>query len=262
MTDIATKIAAVAARIREGGMPEFLNRWASMTPDQYVAMEDRRAMIVAALHKGDYAMNAAKIGPREQALRDMRAEDTPLNLPKEPKGPKAALKRFAQTTDQALAAAQGRGVDAVFLGTDLPPAKAAAKPPAPPAAKETAVNATMNTEATTKAPAAKRGAKKAAKKAATPARKAKGATKHAKAAKAPKAAQKRASVDRSPMTVGTYIAEAGAVGRAMADVEKKFDMDAHPLRAKIFAARHELGFKIDYDAKTKRYVGTPPKSAA
>lgn len=68
--------------------------------------------------------------------------------------------------------------------------------------------------------------------------------------------------DRSPLAVGTFIVAAGPAGRPMAELEKEFGIDAHPMRSKIFAARHEHGFTIDYDAKAKAYVGQAPKVAA
>jgi hypothetical protein len=92
--------------------------------------------------------------------------------------------------------------------------------------------------------------KKAKKK---PAAKAK-----AKAAAAPKPAKKAAKgVDRSPLMVGTFITRPG--GCSMAELEKEFKMDAHPLRSKIWTAKHVLGFTIEYDAKEKRYTGTAPR---
>jgi hypothetical protein len=107
------------------------------------------------------------------------------------------------------------------------------QPPAAPATKESSVS--------------KKPAKKAAAKA-----KAK-----AKRSAAPKKAK---HVDRRPLTVGTFIARPG--GCTMAELEKEFRMKAHPLRSKIHAARHELGFTIDYDAEEKRYSGQAPKSDA
>lgn len=84
------------------------------------------------------------------------------------------------------------------------------------------------------------------------------------AAKAPANAKTKrardAGVDRSPLAVGTFIARAG--GASMADLEKQFKMDAHPMRAKIHSARHQLGFAINYDAEKGRYFGTEPKHKA
>lgn len=97
-----------------------------------------------------------------------------------------------------------------------------------------------------------------------------GKTQSAKAAKPLDGAVKRAApkakrtkvpgVDRSPLTVGTFIARAG--GASMAEMEAQFKMDAHPLRAKIHAARHQLGFAIEYDAEKGRYFGKEPKHKA
>jgi hypothetical protein len=68
-----------------------------------------------------------------------------------------------------------------------------------------------------------------------------------------------AKVDRSPLTVGNFIADA-PLGVLMADLEREFKMDAHPMRSKIHAAKHKLGFTIEYDAQSKRYTGTAPKA--
>ena len=89
--------------------------------------------------------------------------------------------------------------------------------------------------------------------------------KKAKKKPAPKAKAKppkivKAGVDRSPLTVGTFITRDG--GCSMADLEKEFKMDAHPLRSKIHAAKHKLGFTIEYDAKTKLYSGYTPAGGA
>lgn len=174
MTDIAAKIAATAARIREGGMPDFLNRWATMTPDQYVANEDRRALIIAALHKGDYAMNSAKIGPREQALRDMRAEDTPLNLPKTKASASAVAKKaiVAATQESNLKTAESTPSDATTVkGHDPSPefaemagAAVGRTPENTPKAKapakvKTQKESTVKTKPKAKAPAKKGAAK-------------------------------------------------------------------------------------------------------
>jgi hypothetical protein len=71
---------------------------------------------------------------------------------------------------------------------------------------------------------------------------------------------KKAAVDRSPLAVGTFIAREG--GASMAELEQEFKMAAHPLRAKIFAARHQLKFTITYDAGKSRYFGKAPRRKA
>lgn len=101
-------------------------------------------------------------------------------------------------------------------------------------------------------PAEERSVKKAKKKPA-PKAKAKVPPKKVRAAKKIASAK---GVDRSPLTVGTFITRDG--GCSMAELEKKFRMDAHPLRSKIHAAKHKLGFTIGYDAKTKLYSGHAP----
>lgn len=68
--------------------------------------------------------------------------------------------------------------------------------------------------------------------------------------------------DRSPLAVGTFIVAAGPEGRKMVELEKEFGIAAHPMRTKIFVARHEHGFTIEYDTKAKAYVGQAPKVAA
>ena len=96
--------------------------------------------------------------------------------------------------------------------------------------------------------------KKTKKKAAAP--KAKAKTKPAAKAAAPKKVAAAKGVDRRPLTVGTFITRPG--GCTMAELEKKFRMDAHPLRSKIHAAKHKLGFSIIYDNEKKIYTGTSP----
>lgn len=64
-------------------------------------------------------------------------------------------------------------------------------------------------------------------------------------------------IDRSPLAVGTFVCRDG--GCTMEQLVKRFGIEAHPMRTKIHAAKHELGFKIEYDRETKRYTGTAPK---
>ncbi len=111
-------------------------------------------------------------------------------------------------------------------------------------------------------PAEESSVVKKAKKKPAPKAKAK-PPKIAKAKAAAKPAKKIASakgVNRSPLTVGNFIINADG-GRSMAELEKQFKMDAHPLRSKIFTAKHKLGFTIEYDAKTKLYTGLPPSDS-
>ena len=56
--------------------------------------------------------------------------------------------------------------------------------------------------------------------------------------------------------VGEFVCRAG--GCTMDELVKKFGVEAHPMRAKIHAAKHQLGFKIEYDHEAKRYAGTAP----
>ena len=62
--------------------------------------------------------------------------------------------------------------------------------------------------------------------------------------------------ERSPATVGEYIAKHKPT---MDQLSKHFGMNAHPLRAKMTVARSQ-GFKIDYDTKDKRYSAVAPKA--
>ena len=196
----------------------------------------------------------AKIGAREQQLRAMRT---------------VTAKPVTRTElDQALAAAQGRGLDAALLGANLPTASAAAEP-----SKENDVTLTELATAieapkpTPKPAPAKPAARKAAKapekakdaKKAAPARKVARAAKKAPAKPAKGNAAAPKGGERSPLAVGTFMAAAGAAGRTMEAICKKFDMDAHPMRTKIFIARHDLGFQVEYDAKRKVYVAKAPK---
>lgn len=75
------------------------------------------------------------------------------------------------------------------------------------------------------------------------------------AVKSKKTAPARAG-DRSPLAVGEYIVRNAPT---MEQLAKHFGIDPHPMRAKVFAARHTLGFKIEH--KDGRYSGTAPKSA-
>lgn len=119
-------------------------------------------------------------------------------------------------------------------------------PPAPPATQETAV------KKTTKKTAAKR--KPTAKKATS--------------AKAPKAAASKARKGKKPVPaidVANYICRPKSKdnplgGASMAELEKRFGIEAHPMRAKIYYVKHELGF--DVVSKEGRYYGAAPKDRA
>lgn len=79
----------------------------------------------------------------------------------------------------------------------------------------------------------------------------------AKAKPVPKKSAK-AGVDRSPLAVGNFIVAGGTDGVTMAQLVEKFDMEAHPMRSKIFTARHTLKFNIKHDDKNGRYIGKAP----
>lgn len=138
--------------------------------------------------------------------------------------------------------------DPVIRQAQLDHAKAqtAKKPKAPASAKpeESPLTKKKKAKAKTRAKAA---VKTAAQKTATP--------KRARRTLDP-------NKDRSPLAVGTFIVAAGTEGRKMVELEKEFGIDAHPMRTKIFVARHEHGFTIEYDTKAKAYVGLAPKVAA
>lgn len=59
---------------------------------------------------------------------------------------------------------------------------------------------------------------------------------------------------------GQAIGEATCVaaGVTMADLVKKFGIEAHPMRAKIHYAKHQLGYTIEN--RDGRYFGTRPKA--
>ncbi len=87
------------------------------------------------------------------------------------------------------------------------------------------------------------------------------ATKVEKTAKATrKPSATKTVVDRSPLAIGEFISRPG--GASMAEIEERFQMAAHPLRTKIFTARHQLKFAITYDPVKKRYFGKAPKRKA
>lgn len=78
----------------------------------------------------------------------------------------------------------------------------------------------------------------------------------AKARTPVKAKTSPAKGERSPLAVGEFIVKNSPT---MDQLSKRFGIDPHPMRSKVFAARHELGFKIEH--KDGRYSGTAPKAA-
>ena len=128
------------------------------------------------------------------------------------------------------------------------------------AMREGKMNRREAAAATTKAMVAAVDGPKKVEPPATPAEESGVIKKAKKKAAAPKKTAAKPGVDRSPLTVGTFIATGGGV--SMAVLEKQFKMDAHPLRSKIHAAKHKLGFTIEYDAKTKLYSGYTPAGGA
>lgn len=67
---------------------------------------------------------------------------------------------------------------------------------------------------------------------------------------------------RSPQKIADFMAR--PQGASMAELEKEFGIDAHPMRSKIFAARHDLGYTVAHEKREgdteKRYYATPPKA--
>ena len=120
-------------------------------------------------------------------------------------------------------------------------ATAAAKPPA---------------ERPEASPPAKQEAEKAEPKESTVRSKKAKKTPPRAAVKGKTSAKKSAKSERSPQAVGEFVCRAG--GCTMDELVKKFGVEAHPMRAKIHAAKHQLGFKIEYDHEAKRYAGTAP----
>ena len=150
-----------------------------------------------------------KIGPREQKLREMRAE-----------------RRAGTVSPETL-----RHTKSLLASVNLDAQAAKRAPRAPRTRGERPVAKKTKTKSKKKP---KRGASK-------------------------KRVIRADKLDRSPLAVGTFIVLGGENGRSMADLEKHFGIEAHPMRSKIHAARHEHGFTIDYDAKAKAYVGVAPK---
>lgn len=67
------EIDAIAARIRAAGTPDSLNRWLGMTPETLAESEDKVDRRVATdRHQRRSETMPRAIGPREQALRDLR----------------------------------------------------------------------------------------------------------------------------------------------------------------------------------------------
>ena len=145
-------------------------------------------------------------------------------------GPKEAQRRAQRETKMTGREARSATAKAMVAAVDGPKK---VEPPASPA-EESGVSK-------------KKPAKKAAPKA---------KAKPPKIAKSAKKITSAKGVDRRPLTVGTFITRPG--GCTMAELEKKFRMDAHPLRSKIHAAKHKLGFSIIYDNEKKIYTGTSP----
>lgn len=83
-----------------------------------------------------------------------------------------------------------------------------------------------------------------------------------KAAHKPKAKRKPAARKTNGGTPAQLIADhmARDGGASMDELVKKFGIEAHPMRSKIFFVRHTLGYDVEH--KDGRYHATAPKKAA
>jgi hypothetical protein len=93
-------------------------------------------------------------------------------------------------------------------------------------------------------------------------------TKVPKAKRAPKkrtvpklaAAAKKTAAPRqtvSAQAVADFVSRPG--GASMEELTKKFGIEAHPMRAKIYNVRHALGYAVE--VREGRYHGTPPAAS-
>lgn len=90
-----SEIDAIAAQLRATGVPDILNRWIGITPEQVAAMESKVASMVEATNKRGDAV-PRPIGKREQQLRDQREAAATQN---EAAVPKTAKRKAAAKTD-------------------------------------------------------------------------------------------------------------------------------------------------------------------
>lgn len=181
-----------------------------------------------------------------------------------PAGPKEGLLR-------ALREARARRDQEtmVRLARPAPPATKPAAPAAAPAVarKETAtmISKVTNPPALQAKPKAKpvsNATKKLARKMAAELEQDLKATAAKSKAKAKKAARGRKGVPA--IDVARFMARPAdgtkgfAGGASMAELTKKFGIESHPMRAKIFYVRHTLGWKVD--TLDGRYFATEPKA--
>jgi hypothetical protein len=76
------------------------------------------------------------------------------------------------------------------------------------------------------------------------------------AAAAKKTAAARAARERAG-DVAEFVSRPG--GASMEELTKKFGIEAHPMRAKIYNVRHTLGYAVE--VREGRYYGTPPAAS-
>lgn len=76
-----------------------------------------------------------------------------------------------------------------------------------------------------------------------------------RAAKAKKPTAAKTTVPA--LEVAAFLCREG--GASMAELEKEFGIDAHPMRAKIHYVRHKLNYGVE--TRDGRYYGTAPKAA-
>lgn len=102
------EIDAIAARVREGGIPDFLNRWLGMTPETLAANEAARKRQSLNMERRT-AMPT--IGPKEQALKDLRnRREQPFK--EEPDMPRTAKPAKPAKTAAAPAGPKTKKTDA------------------------------------------------------------------------------------------------------------------------------------------------------
>lgn len=230
--DDGDPLERAAEALRQDGLPEALNRLAGD------GARERLAAAEAAVRRQAEERMTVRIGPKEQAVRQMREE------PSEEREARKARAKLKREIGREHREAQASGATAAMPLTGREAEAAIRKERRKPAASPPEQESVMAT---------KKATKKAAQKKASPQKKA-----------PPQKAAARttaAGLDRSPRAVGEFICSYGAAGCPMADLVAQFKMEAHPMRSKIFAARHELGFQVEHDAKRKVYVGKPPKAA-
>jgi hypothetical protein len=184
-----------------------------------------------------------KIGPKEQALRELKAhhltmieDGLPAKFARTEVPPKKKPRRDVSAGVTLAPPIAVQKAIAADLADDEP------QPPAEPAQEERTMPKTK--------------AKKAAPKSKAPKKKALASTpRRALREKAQRAGtvKKRAGVPA--LEVAAFLCRDG--GASMAELVERFGIEAHPMRAKVFVVRHTLGY--DVAVKDGRYFGTAPR---